>query len=705
LLLLFALGSVQQSLGCAASPPGGPSTPVIDPKCQLNSKNEKAPGYPFDIAKFKSDVIPVLVTGCGAQGCHGSPNGSGGYVVWADAATNDCNQAQTFNAAIGKIDLATPENSQLTAAVDGGLPGHTGGTLQATDAKLITLKSFITTAAALYAADGGGVAPPPTNSVFDFAVFQSTIQPVFNQGGCAAAACHAVGTGNFTLKPTPTAAADITANFAAISTRTNLLDPSASIILHQATTLHGSGRSTQVSADGAAKLLAWITAAKNNAPASGDASCAPVAKFNLGTFSSEVLPILNGSLDLNVGLGRGAGCMSTQCHGGAVTGPGKLDLSSPDPAVQLQSFACFVKLDAPTQSEALLCPTDQAGCRKRHPGQEVFNGASDLNYQRILAFIYGSGAVNPLDYAFFARRINTLFDDVNVVQAGATSQTCADTFACHGISVAGQPPPNNSDFPIIANAGGDDDARLSVNFVAATQFVTFLNPTESSLFLYPTNEIANKNAHRFATGIDHPGGLDFAANSDEAKLILKWAAGLRPDGNGFLRDWLVLGDFSALTVADHPIDETALNPKIFKIDGGSFNLSAWDGFFSDSANIDLNTPFPKVGATRIAYASAFLLNTLGNTQPIQMQVVTNNAIQIYLNGALVAQNDNSGGASLITTLAGSGAGSKAKVVIKLLQRANDAQFAFTAQLKDDQGTLLTDVVGGIVITLSDNGGI
>jgi len=704
LLLLFALGGVQQSLGCAASPPGGPSTPIVDAKCQLNSKNEKAPGYPFDIAKFKSAVVPVLVTGCGAQGCHGSPAGNGGYVVWADAATNDCNLAQTFNAAVAKIDLATPENSQLTAAVDGGIPTHTGGTLQATDAKLITLKSFITTAAAVYAADGGGVAPPPTNSVFDFAVFQSTIQPVFNQGGCAITGCHGSGTGGFTLKAAPTATADLTANFTAISTRTNLTDPSTSIILRQATTLHGSGRSTQVSADGAAKLLAWITAAKNNAPTSGDASCAPVANFNIGTFTSEILPIFNGSLDLNVGVGRGAGCMSTACHGGAVTGPGKFDLSSPDPAVQLQNFACFVKLDAPTTSEALLCPTNQAGCRKPHPGQEVFNGAADLNYQRVLAFIYGSGAVNPLDYAFFVRKINNLFNDVNVVQAGATNQTCADTIACHGISVTGQAPPNGSDFPIIANAS--DDSRLSVNFVAATQFVTFLNPTESSLFLYPTNEIANRDAHKFATGVDHPGGLDFAANSDEANLILKWAAGLRPDGNGFLRDWLVLGDFAALKVSDGTVlQETTVNPRIFNIDGGSFNLGAWDGFFSNSANVDLNIPFPKVGASRIAYASAFLLNTEGSTQPVQMSVVTNNPIQIYLNGALVAQNDNSGGASLITTLAGSGAGSKAKVLIKLLQRANDAQFAFTAQLKDDQGTLLTDVVGGIVVTLSDNGGI
>jgi len=705
--LLLALGGAQAAIGCAASPPGASTGVNTDPKCQFDGKAEKSPGYPFDTAKFNSAVLPVLISSCGTgTACHQQPTGNGGLVVWTTAATNACDAAQTFNSAVKLVDLTTPANSQLTGAVTGAVTGHPV-TLQATDAKLITLQSFITAAAAVQAADGGGVVAPPSNSVFDFAVFQTTIQPVFNAGGCAIVGCHGSGTGGFTLKAMATATADLQANFTAISTRANLTDPSTSIILRQATTLHGSGKSTQVSADGAAKLLAWITAAKNAAPPTGDASCAPVSSFNIGTFSSEILPILNGSLDLNQvnGNGRGAGCMSTQCHGGAVTGPGKLNLSGSDPASLLQSFACFVKLDAPTTSEILLCPTASFGCRVAvHPGQEVFNGAADLNYQRILAFIYGSGAVNPLDYAFFVRKINTLFDDVNVVQAGTTNQTCADTTACHGISVAGQAPPNNSDFPILANSS--DDSRLSVNFVSATQFVTFLNPTESSLFLYPTNEIANRNAHAFATGIDHPGGLDFAANSNEAKLILQWAAGLRPDGQGFQHNWLVLGDFPALKVSDGTvINETTVNPKIFKADGGSFNLQQWDGFFPDSANVDLNIPFPKVGASRIAYASSFLLNTQGRTQVVQVKVVTNNPIQIYINGAIAAQNDASGGANAITTLAPSGAGSKAKVLIKLLQRATDAQFAFTAQLTDDQGIPLTDINGGIVVTLSDNGGI
>jgi hypothetical protein len=44
-------------------------------------------------------------------------------------------------------------------------------------------------------------------------------------------------------------------------------------------------------------------------------------------------------------------------------------------------------------------------------------------------------------------------------------------------------------------------------------------------------------------------------------------------------------------------------------------------------------------------------------------------------------------------------------MIKLLQRATDTRFAFTAQLRDEQGILLTDRNGGLVVTLGPNGGI
>jgi hypothetical protein len=476
---------------------------------------------------------------------------------------------------------------------------------------------------------------------------------------------------------------------------------------------HASGASRQVDQTQSQALLAWIEdAKKNNVPnpgGGGAPGCAPVDKFNLGVFRSEILPVLSGAVDLNQpdGVGRGAGCMSSQCHG-IDRGPGKLSLvASADPATQLQNFACFVDLNSPSASQILACPTDQFYCQLQHPGQDVLGGNNDFNYQKLLAFIYGAKAnVSPFDFAFFVRNINTIFNDINAVEGGAQGRTCADTFSCHGVSIAGQVPPNGSDFPIIPAATGLD--RLTFNFVSATGFTNFLTPNGSSLFLYPTNEIANRAGNPFATGLAHPGGPDFAVNSNEANLILTWAAGLRPDNQGFNRNWLVLGDFPASLITDQTlIDELTVEPAIFDLGGGFFNRGEWDGTFSANANIDLNAVFPRVNTTRIAYAVAYVVNTVPRPIQVQMQVATNNPLRIYINNELEGQNDQAGGNTVFVNLPAAGTpNTKAtKILIKLLQRANDAQFAFTAQFRDQFGTLLTDVTRELVFTLGPNGGI
>src|SRR5687768_11228506 len=93
--------------GDSEDPP--PATPD---KCQLDTQGEGSPGFPYDISKFRSDIVPLVVTGCGAAGCHGAPAVVGGFTVWADAATDDCNFGQTFNNVAGKIDLNNPGNSR-----------------------------------------------------------------------------------------------------------------------------------------------------------------------------------------------------------------------------------------------------------------------------------------------------------------------------------------------------------------------------------------------------------------------------------------------------------------------------------------------------------------------------------------------------------------------------------------------------------------
>jgi hypothetical protein len=678
------------------------------PECQLDSKSEKQPGYPYDVDKFATEVMPVIAKSCGTSGCHAAPTGNAGFTVWAAAKPGDCDFGKTFNSVVAKVDLTTPSNSRFIAVISGGSTTHPF-TFQPSSDELATLRSFVETAAARFAADGGGETPPPGPSPFDYNVYQSTIQPMLER--CTGGACHGGGQGGFTLKAMPApASADMQGNFIAVTSRANLVTPASSVIYTRATVQHAGGASKTVDSTQAAALIKWIEDAKQNAGTNPNPTCAPLDKFNAGVFATEVLPILSGDLDLNSTNGQalGAGCRSAACHG-IERGPGKLSLPvTADPSTLLQNFACFVNLSSPAASEILACPLNNPGCRRYpHPGQDVLGGANDLNYQRMLAYLYGTkAATSPLDFAFFARRVNPILNDPNAVEGGAQGRSCADATSCHGVSVAGQPAPNGSDYPIIANASGLD--RLTFNFVSSTGFVNFLNPRGSSLFMYPTNEIANRAANPFATGIPHPGGTDFAVDSAEALAILQWAAGLRPDANGFLRNWLVVGDFPAAQIIDPTlIDETTVEPKIFDRGGGAFNRGEWDGLFSDLQEVDLNSVFPRNATSgRVAYASAYVVNTVPRQLRAQLTVTTNNPIRIYINGQLVAQNVESGGTSAFLTLAPAGGEAKqTRIMIKILQRDTDARFAFTARLRDELGTLLTETTREVVFTLGPNGGI
>jgi len=702
---LLVMGSAVCEVGCLgdveSTPPGATA-----PECQLDSKSEQSPGYPFDVDKFATEVMPVIGKSCAAAGCHAPPTGNAGFTVWAAAKPGDCDFGKTFNSVVAKIDLATPNNSRFTAVISGGSATHPF-TFQPTATELATLRSFVETASARYAADGGGQTPPPGPSPFNYTVYQSTIQPMLER--CTGAACHGGGQGGFTLKAMA-AGTDMQANFIAVTSRANLVSPAASVIYTRATVQHASGTSKTVDSTQAAALIAWIEDAKKNAGDNLNPTCAPLDKFNAGVFASELLPILSGDLDLNSsdGQARGAGCRSTACHG-IDRGPGKLSLPvTADSGTLLQNFACFVNLASPASSEILVCPLNNPGCRRYpHPGQDVLGGANDFNYQRMLAYLYGAkAATSPLDFAFFARRINPIFNDPNAVEGGAQGRSCADATGCHGVSVAGQTPPNGSDFPMIANASGLD--RMTFNFVSATGFVNFLNPRGSSLFMYPTNEIANRTGNPFATGIPHPGGTDFAPDSVEARTILQWAAGLRPDANGFLRNWLVVGDFPAAQIIDQTlVAETTVAPKIFDAGGGAFNRGEWDGLFADGQEIDLNTAFPRSATSgRVAYATSYMINTVPRQLRVQLTVTTTNPVRVYVDGLLVAQNIDGGGTSAFITLAAPGKETKpTRVMIKLLQRAGDPRFAFSARLRDELGTVLSDSTRELVFTLGPNGGI
>jgi hypothetical protein len=702
LLIVTALGA-----GCSAGQDTGD-----DPACQIQVEGERTPGYPYDLEQYTNNVLPVLAANCAAAGCHAPPNGNGGFSVWAAAAPGNCDFAKTFNSLTDAIDLANPENSAILVAVTGGDPLHPVQYPEG-DAKRVAIEGYISDAKARYDADGGGGTAPPGASPFDYAVFQSTIQPIINDAdgkGCAISGCHLTGAGGFSVKADPAAdSEDMKANFIAITSITNLNAPDQSLFYLQATHRHGGGNSAVVSADQAEAILAWIEAAKD---ASGGTpiGCAPVDRFNVNVFRDEILPVLRGDVDYNNPGGAGVGCTRGPCHG-TDRGPGALTLKTDaTPQANLEQFACFVDLLSPSTSNVLLCPLDDPRCiRSPHPGQDVFTGADDLNYQRTLAYLYGSKLdASPLDFAFFVRRINPIFNDLQAVENGAQGRTCADAIGCHGVSVAGQAPPNGSNFPIIPNAG--DVGRLTFNLSSASSFVDFLSPEESSLFLYPTNEIANVEDHPLATGLPHPGGTDFAIDSKFATDILRWAGGLRPDNQGFLTDFLVAGDYAASRVTDlTPIDEVNSTPAIFDPTyAAQFNAGEWDGFFAEDRTIDLNQVFPRdATAGRVAYAVVYLVNTTPLSETAQMTITSPNAVRAWVGTTLVAQADDaSNGVAAVAVLPAYSTEKKAtRILVKLFQSADDNGFEFTLQLRDELGNPLTDTTGEIVALLGPQGGI
>jgi hypothetical protein len=713
------LSIVQLASACSGSDGGDDTPPTLDPKCQFKATSEKFPGYPFQTSKFASDVLPVLQASCGALGCHGPAApanvGQGGFTVWAATDPAQCDFAQTFNAVAAIIDTTTPANSRLTAKVTGVQnPPHYVFASE-TDPSLLKLRDYIKAAVDQLALDGAGGAPPGGGaSPFDYATFTGTIAPLFDR--CATSGCHlAPGQRGFSLKAAATVTADVDANFAAITGRTTLSNPIISQVYVQATTLHGGGNSKTFNVTEAKSLLDWITAAAAKAPPGGQPStCAPISKFNVGAFTKEIWPILKGEIDLNNGNQPNVGfaCTNGICHG-QVRGPGTLVMKGSDPAADLASFACFVDLRSPSRSEILACPTDTAGCRIRpHPGQDILGDGDDLNYQKILGFLFGANAeVSPFDFAFYIRNLEPLFNDPASVENGARGITCAEARECHG-SASGQAPPNGSNFPIIPNApissAGLD--RLTRNFVAASQFTNFLDATESSLFLYPTNEVANLADHKFATGRDHPGGLDFAADSAQALLILQWATGLRPDAEGFQRNWLVAGNFFANDI-DDVVSEDATSPSIFDPHAGSFSFpkDGWDGFFSASAEVDLNIPVPGNGVDHVVYATSYVLNTDDRDLEVDVVVESDNELEIIIDGGAVSGGKKGPGAGIaIATMRLKAAGSEgaaSQVTIKIFQRAVEPTITFTAKFVDSQDQALTDATGELVITLGKNGGL
>jgi hypothetical protein len=441
-------------------------------------------------------------------------------------------------------------------------------------------------------------------------------------------------------------------------------------------------------------------------------ACAPAAIFDVDVFYGEIMPLLEGTIDYNDPESGGVftGCALAACHGND-RGPGTLHIDpAATPADNLDRFRCFVDQHNPAASQALLCPLNLPGCQTRpHPGADVFFGLDDLNYQKLLSYILAAkNGPAPLDFAFFARQINPMLDDEDAVMDGIIGLTCASA-GCHR-SLGGQSPDNGANLGIIPEATAPAD--LFLNYAEAVKFVYAPDGSQSSLLMYPTNEVANRT-NAAATGLDHPGGQCFGIDEPEAIDLLQFAGGLRPDGQGFLHHFLVAGLFPATDVTDAaPFDEDAIRPRIFERSGqsGLFNQGLWDVHSSGSENIDFLDAFQVDDAEELfAFGVAYVINTTVRDLDVVISVESVNDVVLRVGNEpdLVREVVGRDGAgATVTTRLPAFASSRqlTRIMVKVFQKIGDVGLGFTIQFSDDNGNLLTDATRELVFTLGGEGG-
>ncbi len=695
--------------------------PAIDSTCGLDAETERSPGYPYDLALWNEEVAPLLARDCTQAGCHADaapPAGrSGGLTVFG--AVTACDRVKTFDQVRRKVDLVAPEKSRLLVAAQGGrlsadVPHPFDyGEVEGGQAALDLLTGFVERARATCVADGG--CAPDRRDFFDLAAFEATIAPGLDaagggQGCAATAACHAPPDGQlgFSLPPSPQpGSAAMEAASRAVTSRVELdAEPTATLFYVRATTPHADGASTTVDDDTARAILVWIGEA---IAARGDGEgCADPAQLDLGVFRDDILPILRGDVDLNGSGGIATGCTRSVCHGERRPGALLLDPDAP-PEDQLANFACFVSLSSPSSSQVLLCPRKDARCSVQpHPGDRIFgNSAEDQNYQRVMSFLFSAVTDStPLDFAFFARRINPMFEDEGAVAGATANLTCADTRSCHGIALATQRPAGGN-LAILPGAGEDVD-MLSVNFTEASAFLNFITPEQSSLFLYPTDLIADRD-NPVATGIPHPGGAGFAPDSRFARDVLTFARGLRPDADGFQPSWLIAGDYPAFDLREVTlVDEEADRPRIFDRSRGRKLGGLWDALFSDAAEVDVGGFLRgEVGDGRIAHAVAYVFNTTPSELEVVVELSSINAAFLRLDDGDVIEL--APGATLrssvtVPSAPSAGASGGSRIWIKLFEAPGDGGMRFSVRLlRPNRDAPYAD--GELFLKLGPTGGI
>lgn len=690
---------------------------------QGNDQDNQAPNQPtcdvtidttrpeFNLATFRQSIVP-MTTGQACASCHaaGTGDNAGAFSVWANAATDDCDFAKQFNELINKglVDLSqTVEDTRLHRVLVNPERTHPGGKVDPASADILT--AYLQDAKDVFDASlNPGVDQGDANaSPWNIDVYSNTVNVLLDNPAesptCSQAGCHGSGVAGFTLNNGAQAGTpEMEANFNAVTALANPSDPEESLVYFKATNAHSG--SNILRGEQAEALLTWLSDVNEIVDPNG---CVSADSFNLAAFSGDILPIMFGDVDLNDQANpNNQGCALQACHGDESRAGGALIISENRSAAEnLAAFSCFVNIQNPPNSQILTCPSDNSACPIDHPGAAVFDDFDDANYDRILGFLLGAaGAQTPLDYGFFATFVNVQFDDLSIIENGS-NLTCANG-GCHGVAGQGQAAPGGSNFPIIAGSGGNRQAT-EINFAAASGFTNFIQPEAASMFLYPTNEIANAD-NPFASGLAHPGGEIYDINSESAQNILRWAGGLRADveTQGAVLDWLIFGEFAGDDIQDEVIRNEESVFASFEDDFGGEDLGGEAVVITGepgNAVIDLDVEFGEADAPRTVFATAYIVN-LSNGPIFNAELVVSspNDVRIYVDeqigGQVAAGNE---GSAFMTLQPFAETGETVRVMLKLFQDPDVSQdLQFEARLQDDNGVPLDANDARVVIKLS-----
>lgn len=637
------------------APPGVPDDkPQVDPNLGFSCETgttEPFPGFPFDVGQFHTQVQTRLdQLGCSAGGCHGPGSAQGGLQLHPNAQPYSQQLYENICSVKSKVlweDVAS--SLLLTEPLDvaaGGtvhapvlFPTTSDANYQGILSVLEQARDFLDSYNTGGAGTGGGTTRPPDTTVsdtrplpavttlpFDFATFQTQIQPLFDDPNyaCSAGVCHGQQTNaKLYLSANPAPGSDaMKRNFFSVA------DPrfydfrslDQSLLLSKPTGVnHAGGAQFEEGSAPYQTIRAWLAAARAASPETQVEGNDDPRIFDYPRFQAEIMPQLNGGTTYN--------CANAVCHGKLngqePAGAGRLFLwnnaapGSPQMLENYASVAAFLNLENPTLSTFLTRPRGID-----HTGGVQFPDERDTLYLTVLDWILAARGFTHLDQVYFTLRVQDIFSNPAALGEGNLTNTCA-SLQCHGTNNTGLPPGNRSDFALLAFP--NEPAQYAYNFTSASNFVNRIDPLQSSLLLYPLS-VADG-------GVPHPGGDNWLLEGETEiyyRYTRRFVEGLKPV-EGYMREWLVVGPIDAapgnneLPYLEDEVDLMLTYGGV--IPGGAGDVIG-EAIIMDEVNtISLDGYFGGETDNKVAYAMAYVF--FSGDVTLDVEVVADDKAKIW----------------------------------------------------------------------------